>query len=310
MTLPAANAPLRISAALIALAPDQATVSNFTATFEGLRGAVEGVVQLPRRCDLGPQCLVRFDLRADELSSDELNRLLNPQLRKHAWYQFGSGSGEPGGLRKLRAEGHVAAGRLLIKSLLANHVSADLRLAGGQLLLSNAHADLLGGKHQGRWTADFSGSKPSYSGTGTLDGASLAQVSALMHDNWAGGTAQISYQVSLAGGNAAELVDSLAGKLDFQWRDGVLRHVALRGEPLRFSRLRGHADLQDGKLTFSDSSMEAASGIYQLDGTASLARELDLKLVSKSGLAIVIGGSLQRPRVGSAPVPARTALKQ
>ncbi len=310
VNLPVANAPLHVSAALISLQPDQTAISNFSGSFEGVRGTVEGMVQLPRRCDLGPQCLVRFDLRADELSSDELNRLLNPQLRKRAWYQFVSGSGESGGLRKLHAEGHLAAGRLLLKTVLANHASADLKLAGGQLELSNARADLLGGKHQGRWTADFTGNTPSYSGTGTLDGASLAQLSALMHDNWATGTAQVSYSANLAGWNAAELVDSLAAKLDFQWRDGVLRHLALRGEPLRFSRLRGHAELQDGKLTFSGSSMEAASGIYQLDGTASLARELDLKLMPKSGPAIVIGGSLQKPRVSGGPSPSRVALKR
>ena len=310
VNLAAANAPLRVSAALISLAPDGASVSNFNAAFEGVHSTVEGSVQIPRHCDFGPQCLVRFDLRADELSTDGLNRLFNPQLRKHAWYQFVGGSSEAGGWRKLRAEGHIAAGKLQLKSVVASRASAEVKLSDGRLELSNARADLLGGKHQGRWQADFTANPPSYSGTGTLDGVALAQVSAAMHDNWAAGTANLGYNANLAGWNASELGDSLAAKLDFQWRDGVLRHVALRGEPLRFSRLRGHAELDDGKLTFSAGSMETASGIYQLEGTASLARELDLKLAPKSGPAIVIGGSLQKPRVTGGPAPPRVALKR
>jgi AsmA-like C-terminal region/AsmA family len=309
LTLPAANAPLRASSALISLAPDQSSITVASAAFEGFRGTLDGSVQLPRRCDFGPQCLLRFDLRADELSTDELNRLFNPGLRRRAWYQFGSGG--PSGLRKLHAEGHIAAGKLQIKTVIANHASADVKLADGRLELSNARADVLGGKYQGRWLADFSGNLPSYSGQGTLDGASLAQLSVLMHDNWAAGTAQISYQANLAGANAADLVESLTAKLDFQWRDGILRHVALRGaEPLRFSRFRGHAELDDGKLTFSNSSMDAASGIYQLDGTASLGRELDVKLAPKSGPAIAIDGTLQKPRIAARPAASPVALKQ
>ncbi len=309
LNLPAANAPLRVSSALVSLAPDQSSINLVSAAFEGVRGAFDGSIQLPRRCDLGPQCLVRFDLRADELTTDELNRLFNPNLRKRAWYQLFSGGG-PSGLRKLHAEGHISAGRLQIKTLLANRASADVKLADGRLELSNARADLLSGKHQGRWLADFNGT-PSYSGSGRLEGASLAQVSALMHDNWAAGTAQISYQVNLAGWSAADLVESLTAKLDFQWRDGILRHLAVRGaEPLRFSRFHGHAELDDGKLTFSNSSIESASGIYQLDGKASLGRELQVKLTPKSGPVIAIDGTLQKPHIAARPAASPVALKQ
>lgn len=310
VNLAAAAAPLRLGSAVVSLALDQTSITVLSSSFEGVRGTLEGSVQLPRRCDFGPQCLVRFDVRADELSTDELNRLFNPQLRKHAWYQFVGGS-SPTGMRKLHAEGHVTAGRLLIKTVMANRASADLKLSQGRLELTNLRADLLGGKHQGRWQADLTGNMPTYSGSGTLDGASLAQVAALMRDNWAAGTAQVSYQVNFAGWNAGELLESLTAKFDFQWRDGILRHVAVRGtEPLRFARFRGQAELQAGKLTFVASSMESASGIYQVDGTASLSRELDLKLVPRSGAAIVIGGTLQKPRVTSTPSPVRIAEKQ
>jgi len=309
-TLAAADAPLHVNSALISLAPDQSSIIVLGAAFEGVHSTIDGSVQLPRHCDFGPQCLVRFDLKADQLSSDELNRLLNPQLRNHPWYQFVSG-GRSSGLRRLCAEGRLATGKLLIKSLAANHASADVRLAEGLLELSNARADILGGRHQGRWQADFTGNVPSYSGAGMLDGASMTQLSTLMHDNWAAGSAHIEYSANLAGWNAPDLAESLTAKVDFQWRDGILRHIAAHGsEPMRFSRLRGHAELEEGKMTFTGSSMQAASGIYQLEGTATLGRELDLKLVPRSGPAINIGGTLQKPRVSAAPPDSRVALKQ
>lgn len=311
LTVSALNVPLRVPSALISLAPDQTGITVLNSSLEGLHGIVQGSVQLPRRCDFGPECLIRFDLQTDELSTDSLNRLLNPQFRKHAWYQFVSGSKEPAGLKKLHAEGHIAAAKLLIKTVAATRASADLKLSAGRLEVTNLRADILGGKHDGRWVADFSGNVPSYSGTGAVDGASLAQVSALMHDNWASGAAQVTYEGSLAGANAADLLASLAAKLDFQWRDGVLRHLALRGtEPVRFSRFRGHAELEDGKLTFTSSSMEAAFGIYQVGGTATLGRELDLKLSPRNGPPITVSGTLQKPRVVAEPVPSRAALKQ
>ena len=309
LNLAAATESLRVSSAAIALAPDQVSITALSAAFTGMHSTLEGSIQLPRRCDFGPQCLVRFDLRADELSTDELNRLLNPQFRRRAWYQFFSGSGEPNGSKKFHAEGHIAAGKLLIKTVLANHASADLKLADGRLELSNIRADVLGGKHQGRWLADFTGNTPSYSGSGTLDGISLAQVSTLMRDNWASGAAHLDYQTNLAGWTATDLVESLTAKVDFLWHDGVLKHVELRGSPLRFSQFTGHAELDDGQVTFTASSLKSPSGAYQVEGTASLARELALKLAPSNGAAIAISGTLQKPHIAAGPPAARAALK-
>ena len=311
--LPGVAAPLHLSSAVIALAPDRASITNIIGAFENLHLAFGGGLQFARRCDFAATCIVQFDLRSDQLSTDELNRLLNPQLRSRPWYQFVSGqaANDIAAVGRLRAEVRILIGRLLLKSVVVTHVSAQVKLGDGHLLLSDVRGELFGGKQQGRWQADFSGNTPAYSGTGTLDGISLAQISTAMRDNWASGTAHATYQASLAGWNASELLESLSGMLDFQWRDGVLRHLSLRGsEALRFPRLRGHAAFDDGKLTFTDSSMDTASGIYEVTGTASLARELDLKLTPRIGPAIAVEGTLQKPQVSVEKTPTEAALRR
>ncbi len=310
--LPGPAAPLHVSSAVITLSPDRAAVTNIIGAFENLRLAFAGSLQLPRRCDFAATGIVQFDVRADQLNTDELNRLLNPQLRTRSWYQIVSGqaTSDLAVLGRLRAAGHLAAGRVLLKSVVVNQFSAQVKLGNGRLLLSDVRGELFGGRHLGRWQADFTGSSPVYSGAGTLEGVSLAQLSSAMHDNWATGTLQAGYRAEMAGWNAPELLDSLSGTLDFQWHNGILRRLTLRGpEPLHFLRFRGHAALDDGKFTFTGCTMDTASGSLEVAGTASLARELDLKLTPRNGPAISVQGTLQKPQITAAKVPTETALR-
>jgi len=309
--LPGVTQPVHVSSAVVSLANDGISITDIAAGFTGSRVLVEGAASFPRRCDFSAACAVEFDLHTDQISTDELNRLLNPQLRKTPWYSFVSSdaSADARALARMHAQGRISIGRLQLKSASATHVSADLKLADGHAVFNDLRGEILGGKHQGRWEADFTDAGPAYTGSGTLEAVALPQVSAAMHDNWAAGTLNATYHASLTGKNAAELFESLSGSLDFQWHDGTLRHLLLRGtEPLRFQRFRGHAVFKDGKLTFSESSMEAAPGIYQVSGTVSLARDMELRLTPRTGPPIQVGGSLQKPRI-SAERAAQAELK-
>jgi uncharacterized protein involved in outer membrane biogenesis len=257
---------------------------------------------------------VSFDLHATQIDTDELNQSLNPHPRKQPWYRFLSTSPQTATpyLLTLHAAGKLNVDRLAIQNLVATRVSAHVELERGIVRLSDLRGDLLGGKHLGDWQADFSVKPPGYSGSGTLQGIDLQQLAQAMHDGWVTGTATATYRASASGIDAAELISSAKANLKIEVRDGVLPHIVLTegNEPLHIRRLVGNLALRDGRFEIQQGKLETPGGIYQLSGTASLTRTLDLKLVRDGAPGFNIIGPLTEPRV--APVKAqetRAALK-
>ena len=306
------NAPVEISSANLMLTQENVQVQNLNASLSG--NAWRGSLVLPRHCALPDACPVSFDLHADEIAIDELKQLLNPHPRKQPWYRFLSTSTPTATpyLLTLGTTGKLTVDRVTIQNLVATRVSAQVALDGGRLRLSNLRADLLGGKHLGEWTADFTVKPPEYSGTGTLQRVDLRELAEAMHDGWITGTAFADYRASASGVDAAELLPSAKANLRVEAHDGSLPHIALAegNEPLHIHRLVGNFVLRDGRFEIQQGKLETAGGIYQLSGTASLTRTLDLKLVRDGAPGFNITGPLTEPRV--APVKAqetRAALK-
>lgn len=306
------NAPVEISSANLLLTPENVQVQNLTASLAG--SAWHGSLLLPRQCASRDGCPLSFDLHADQIVIDELTQLLNPHPRKQPWYRFLSASTPTATpyLLTIRAAGKLTVDRVAIQNLVATRFSAQVALDDGQLRLSNLRGDLLGGKHIGEWTADFTVKPSEYSGTGTLQRVDLRQLAEAMHDGWVTGTAFANYRVSASGADADELLSSAKVNMRVEVRDGLLPHIVLaeRNEPLHIHRLMGNFVLRDGKFEIQQGKLETAGGIYQLSGTASLTRILDLKLVRDGTSGFNITGPLTEPRV--APVKAqetRAALK-
>jgi hypothetical protein len=296
------NAPVEITSANLSLTPENVQVQNLTASLAG--SAWHGSVLWPRHCALPDGCPVSFDLHTDEIDTGELNQLLNPRPRKQPWYRFLSTSTQTTTpfLLTLRAAGKLTVDQVTIQNLVATRVSAQVELETGRLHLSNLRGDLLGGKHVGEWTADFTVKPPEYGGTGTLQRVDLRQLAEAMHDGWITGTAMANYRASASGVDAAELLSSAKANMRVEVHDGLLPHIALieRNEPLRIHRLVGNFVLRDGRFEIQQGKLETAGGIYQLSGTASLTRTLDLKLVRDGAPGFNITGPLTEPRV--APV--------
>ncbi len=304
------NAPLHISSASVSLTPDAAILQNFVAIFPGSPVQFAGSVQVARACETLEQCPVRFALHSDQVGLDGLNRLLNPRHAKHAWYQMFAAEPRAPLLARLQASGQISISRLVLRSVVATHVSAAVQLRGGKLVLGDLSGELLGGKHRGQWQADFSGAAPQYTGAGTFDGIAMPQLATLMRDNWAAGKASVTYRVTLAGSSAPELAASANGAGSFDWQNGALPHVALDGHsgPLHFKRFTGQMELREGTLLLAKSKMTAASGIYTVSGTASFGRELSLKL-RNGGRAYDVSGPLDKPKVTLVAGSTEAALK-
>lgn len=305
------NAPLEITSANLLLAPDQISVQNLTASIADT--SWQGSITLPRPCAAAESCSVHFDLHADEIATDRLNQLVNPHVRQRPWYGFLSSSA-PGVpyLLTVHAAGKLTANRVVVRKLVGDRVSANVELNKGKLRLSDLRADVLGGKHIGEWEADFTAKPPEYSGSGTLERVSLDQLSASMNDDWITGSATATYRVKTSGADASELLASAVGSFKLDARDGLLSHIALTEGtgPLQLRRLAGDLTFQDGKFEIQDGKLETPAGIFQVNGTASLTRVLNLKLSREGATGFTVTGTLTEPHVSPIVSPeTQAALK-
>ncbi len=310
-TIPGIAAPLQVTTAAIHLAPDAAAIYDLAGAFAGTHLSFTGSFQLPRVCPK-TACPMAFQVRADQVSTDELNRLLNPRAQKRSWYDILGGMPQLSLPARLDAVGKVTAARLDVKTVTAKRVSADLRLQAGVLTVRNLKADVLGGSTVADLDGDFTGAQPIYSLKGTLQQASVGAIAALTHGAWGTGHLQAKYVINASGWDAIQLRDSATASIILDWRDGSLTHLTLAGaKPLKFGRFQGELALSDGQLTFKPSKMETPWGIYVVSGTASLDRQLELKLMRNKTEAYEVTGTVDKPSVTPALVPEtqRAAMK-
>ena len=290
------NGPLEINSARVNLTDSETRVEAISASFVGTQWT--GALSIPRPCAVASSCMLSFDLHADEISTDQLNHWLNPNLTQQPWYRFATTtSGGHSFVAGIRASGTLAINRAIVRKLLATKVTAKLTLDQGKLRLSDLRADVMGGKHRGEWRADFTMKPPVYSGTGTLDGASLGQFAEMTGDDWISGSANAKYQVDLAGFSSVELISSAKGRLHFEMGDGALPHIVAATVPLRVRRFTGMLTFRQGEFQMQEATLESPATTYVVTGTASLNRKLDFRLVPEGSAGLTVTGTLAEPRV-------------
>ncbi len=182
----------------------------------------------------------------------------------------------------------------------------------GRLRISDLRGEVLGGQHTGELRVDFTGKLPEYSASGAIDQLALRQLGDVMHDPWISGTATMNYKASAVGLSAKDLFASATAALQVDARDATLTHVSLPDShaPLRVRSLAGRLVLRHGVFDIAEGKLGTATGIYQLSGTASLGRVLDVKLVRDGGHSFNVSGSLDAPNVSpTVNAEARAALK-
>jgi len=301
--------PLQISSAAATLANQELTVTSFTAGFAKGPG-LSGSASFPVHCTTPESCLLHFDLHSDDASLARLNQLLNPGFLNQPWYHLlAIGQRHEEALQKLRADGRFSCARFELGSAIASNVSGAIELDAGKLRVRDLRADLLGGHHNGTWSADFTVAPPTYSGTGSVTRVSMAQLGTLMHDNWAAGTVDAQYSLAMRGLSRASLRDSATGSADFVWNGGSLRHVVLdgRGAPMSFSNFTGKITMDHGRLALADCKLQAGGVDYRVKGSASYDRKLDVRLERAGGRSYVISGPLDQPRVEVVSAPSTEA---
>ncbi|MGA8764525.1 MAG: AsmA-like C-terminal region-containing protein, partial [Candidatus Sulfotelmatobacter sp.] len=303
--------PIEILSAEMKFSPDQVRVEKLTATGGGTHWT--GSLALPRGCGVPGACMVSFNLNGDEIDLGEVRQWLGAKPNQRPWYQVldTAAPAAPAFFEDLRASGKISAVRLRIRDTVAGSVSASLDLERSKLKISDLRADVLGGKHRGDWRGDFTVSPPVFTGNGTFAAISLAQVAKTMHDHWIDGVVSGTYQVSASGSSAPGFWQSADGTIEADMRDGLLPHVALANDsgPLQVERFEGQARLHDGKIEIKEARLSSSGGVFRVSGSASLSRELDLKLARSPFMTPLNGasggytvtGTLAQPRVLQVP---------
>ncbi len=306
------SGPLQILSADMRLAADGVHVAKLNAKAAGTTWT--GSMALPRGCGSLGECPVKFALNADEIALSHMNEWITGAGKKREWYQVLQPSQKTGAslLARLHASGRITASRFLVRGVAATAVSAEVSIDAGKLQITDMSSDLFSGKHRGDWLADFSVSPSVCKGSGSLSGVSLDKAAKQMGDDWITGMASGRY--SIRGPCTSEFWQSAEGTQQAELRDGALPHVLMENDTeLKITRLNGEARLREGKIEISSAKLDSPNGTYEMRGTASLKRELDLRLMraaaegAKSGYEIT--GTLAAPRVSSLSNAEQARLK-
>lgn len=301
--------PLLVSSAAAVLENQLVKLTSFSAGF-AKGGQLSGSATFPVHCTGPENCLLQFDVHAEDVSLTRLNQLLNPVFSRQPWYHLlAIGRRHNDALMKLRAQGHFVVPRLELGTMTATNVNGSLELSSGKLRIPELRADFLGGHQDGSWMGDFVTSPPRFMGNGVVTKIAMSQLVSLMHDNWATGSVDADFSIVLAGMTPTDLRKNASGTADFTWNNGVLRHVSLdsHGVPVAFSKFSGKVALQDGTFTVSNGKMQAAGANYSVKGSASYNRNLNVTLERSGGQSYVVSGTLDKPHVEASPVTAAEA---
>jgi hypothetical protein len=300
--------PLQVGSAAVTLENQTVKLTSFSAGFTK-GGQLSGAASFPVHCTGPENCLLQFDVHAEDVSLARLDQLLNPAFGQPWYHLLALARRHEDILMKLEARGHFTVPRMELGPMTATNLNGSIELSSGKLRIPELRADLLGGHEDGSWLADFTVSPPRFMGNGVVSKIAMSQLGSLMHDNWATGSTDAQFSVVLAGLSADKLRSSASGSADFTWSNGALRHVSLdhRGTPIAFSKFVGKVALQDGVFTVSDGRMQAAGITYNVKGTASYDRSLAMKLERPSGPSYVVSGTLDNPHVQAVAASATEA---
>ena len=134
----------------------------------------------------------------------------------------------------------------------------------------------------------------------------MGQFADAMHDGWITGTGNVEYHADTAGWRSRNCSPTRSPASRWKLRDGSLPHLTLAGEisPLRIKPICGTICFcGTGSSISSKANFRLPVGIYQLSGTASLSRVLDIKLARDGARGFNITGTLSQPHVVHDTIP-------
>jgi len=295
--------PLNVSAGTLKFDDANFQAEKIKSNFAQSGLAFVGNFSGTRQCERHVICDVTFSLQTDELQEKAVLDVLNAKASGLALPFFNSGSGfEAKWLLEIPAGGTITAQHVTIGKVQAKNVSAQLQLSGGKLLVRHWTADLFDGQHDGEWTFDFSGPRPSIVGAGSIRHAQMDLVRAALDEQPSAGTLDLEYRLTMSGANLEQLASSAAGSGTFLWRDGVLQTVRpdqQLPEGFHFGIWQGQFTIEKQRVALRNTKMDSPSGIEEVNGEISFSRQWNLRFTRANGSGFVATGSVTNPIVWS-----------
>jgi uncharacterized protein involved in outer membrane biogenesis len=241
------------------------------------------------RADAAPEW--QFALAADHLSAADLDRWLNPRWRESfldRMLPFLASAPPTAVPDSLRGDGRIAIGELSAAPFAFQNVAGNLTVAGRNLSLDNATAELAGGKVSASFDAQLM-QTPAYRLRANFADVDLAALTGGTQPDAApfAGTATGEAQFSMQGAARSDFAESLdcKGTVDIRnaaWRgvslDGSLHAANLAPGDSLFSDASGQFACEDGGVTLNDVALIDASGQLAASGTVDFSRRLDLQV--------------------------------
>jgi hypothetical protein len=233
-----------------------------------------------------------FDLAADQLSSADLDRWLNPRWRESFLDRMlpflNARSGLSMAPQDLQATGRLNIGHFTLTPLLVSDLEAEAEVHGRHIILSNAAAQFYGGEVSGFFDASLE-PEPSYHADlefSRVDATALIDAT----PSPAGFTAEsaaahISFDAR--GSTRADLLESLVCRGEARFDGPELQNIRFSGPAnaslaptsvLRFSS--GSAEFSCGqrKIQFQQLVLQALDSTAEGSGTIDFSRKVDLQL--------------------------------
>jgi len=305
------NPAIEIAAATVVVDPDAVSLEKLSARVGNAHWS--GAVRATRHCPTG-NCAFQFDLAVDQVSSADLVEWFTPHPAKRPWYRIlaASDTQRKSPLLAVQAEGMLRINRLSLKKVDATLIEARVELDHGKITLRDLRGQVFQGTHQGHWVIDASEQPMRYRLEGTLQGASLAQVGAVMNDPWVTGTADARFDLTATGFKFAELLGHIDGQVKFAMQNGSFARFGLQeaAKPFPVHLFAGRVQVKNGIWNLSAGRIESHDGIYQISGTVSPSAGLNLLMTRGDEQKWKVTGTLLKPRPARADrTEARTVIK-
>ena len=292
------DVPVEIASATVNLNAGSVTVSKLAATTRTTHWT--GSVSVPRPCP-PTECLIQFDLDADQLTVADLQDWFIPHPAKRPWYRSLSSTApnEPSPWLVMRANGSIHVNRLGWKKIVGTDVSTRVELNRGVITLAGMQGQILSGSLAGNWVLDASVQPPHWRVNGSLSGVAVAQATGLVDDEWITGTTDAKYEFSGAGNTLSEFFAHADGEMQFSLQNGGFKNLELAGglRPFPVHRFSGELKLKKGTWQLQRGKLQSRDGIYQVSGTASPAGGLDFVFLRGDDQKWNVTGTLAKPRV-------------
>jgi hypothetical protein len=240
----------------------------------------------------GPSTPWRFNLAAEQLSSADLDRWLNPRWRESFLDRMlpflNPRAGVSVAPENLQAMGRLRVGRFLLAPLLVSDLETEVEVHGRRITLLNATAQFYGGQVKGSFDAGLQ-PEPSYhadldfshvDATAVIDAVpSLAGFAA------ESAAAQIS--LDARGSTRADLVDSLACHGEARLEGPELKNVHFSESAsassqfltmLRFSTGSANFTCAQHTIQFQHLLLRSFDSTAEGSGTVDFSRKVDLRL--------------------------------